>query len=1187
MARVLPVLLAMGMGMNGAMGLDAAAALLAEPSAVLSLGDPATGAQWEGLADGGRLSVPGTATFSAPRGEKGWTNHGFYAYYDGAVDALATVAGGGVRLTLEKPDARALRVRVTVRAPKSVARQEFLEDVSAEAVVDGDGARVVWLPWTAFNFPLTQAAFLQFIIGVDVHAEYMDREQGGATLRACAFTHGPALALWTPVAGRAVSGADAGELSYDMLVLNADDAPRTATLTLQQPGWHAGAARVEPAVVSVPAGGVTTARVTISVPTRVPPGGRETWRLVARSGADAAVELPLVAARDVAHPYLLHTAARWDEVRAKVEAHAWAREGADAYIDRATRWVVPAARPASANPADAHNDWLFATRIEDDVTAAAVAWQLTRDPAHAAKVADFWRKFSDPATGYPRTLRGCHQELVQEGHFFFNLVKAYDMTRDAQDAYTDEDHANIARTLRLFATFIGRVMHKGNISNWDVAELSGALSASLMLGDWALASRLYEGPCGVVDQFGKGIMNDGWWYECSTSYNIWMANLGLEFHGMLAPWGENFRDREIPAGFAPNQSLIPWAMRSGLLGMAFEKWGPVTRPTVRIRDMLDGVIPHVDWRGIIYAANDSDEKEVNGNLFERAYYWYREPAYAAMVRFSKSRDLLWGVPDLPDTAPPAHLATVKADNAGMAVLRSQTPGRPARDRLQAVLKYGSHGGFHGHFDRASLLSVFRHGKSFFCPEMVWYSYGSIMYKFYVQTSISKNMTVVDLKQQEPVDSRNLLFHAGEAMQASVVETNARWTYPPYAGGWVTDDYEDLLYQQAKYLPLPDPMPDVLAATDPTERVLQRRALIVLDDCLIVADHLKSETGTERTFDHLWQIKGLRALEAPVKQDTGTRPQLDKDILNSAQLVTDIHSYRTEGTTTARFTMDFTPGGTGPDIDRGSGFFPRNEPGILHMNVHNAWPPKRDVWTGYPPESIRDMGKRLRYRVSADGETLAEGRFGAWAVGKKEIDLDLAGRKTLTLETWTDSGRAARNQLLWASARWVDSDGRERVAALEQWDNVRPLSAPDADYEGGPIRIEGAQHDSALPAQPDNPDKPATLSFNLDDAKRARFRATLGADFPVGPDTWRRRTLSFRTVGQEAHFLTVVEPFETDAPMVVAAESDAPGRVRIRYTDGRAHEVAVQGLDGEDAAKLVVTLREFDADGLEVRTERTR
>lgn len=74
-----------------------------------------------------------------------------------------------------------------------------------------------------------------------------------------------------------------------------------------------------------------------------------------------------------------------------------------------------------------------------------------------------------------------------------------------------------------------------------------------------------------------------------------------------------------------------------------------------------------------------------------------------------------------------------------------------------MLRYGTHGGYHGHFDHTGLLSLMRYGRSFYNPEMVWYSYAPYMYNFYVQTSLSKNMVIVDLKQQEAEESHRCFF----------------------------------------------------------------------------------------------------------------------------------------------------------------------------------------------------------------------------------------------------------------------------------------------------------------------------------------------------------------------------------------------------------------------------------------------
>ena len=70
----------------------------------------------------------------------------------------------------------------------------------------------------------------------------------------------------------------------------------------------------------------------------------------------------------------------------------------------------------------------------------------------------------------------------------------------------------------------------------------------------------------------------------------------------------------------------------------------------------------------------------------------------------KRNDLIYGVPELPEVES-GDVRGAYADNAGALMLRS-TQKEP-REKIQAVLKYGTHGGYHGHFDRTAMLSLMR------------------------------------------------------------------------------------------------------------------------------------------------------------------------------------------------------------------------------------------------------------------------------------------------------------------------------------------------------------------------------------------------------------------------------------------------------------------------------------------------
>jgi hypothetical protein len=180
--------------------------------------------------------------------------------------------------------------------------------------------------------------------------------------------------------------------------------------------------------------------------------------------------------------------------------------------------------------------------------------------------------------------------------------------------------------------------------------------------------------------------------------------------------------------------------------------------------------------------NDGHEEQVGGARLELGYYAYRDPAYVPLIRQSGRRDLLYGVPELPETSAKPYLDSAYAENLGFALLRSQTENRPPREQIESVFKIGTQGGYHGHFDRVSLNTIMRYGRSWWSPESIWWGYGNFMYKFYVQNSVNHNMVVVDQKQQEAAPSSQVLFHSGKMMQVVVQETNARWSDPPYGAG---------------------------------------------------------------------------------------------------------------------------------------------------------------------------------------------------------------------------------------------------------------------------------------------------------------------------------------------------------------------------------------------------------------------
>src|ERR1019366_8733969 len=909
-----------------------------------------------------------------------------------------------------------------------------------------------------------------------------------------------------------------GSVKYEVRVGNCADTPQSVTLNFVRYGWEEMSSTIEPDALQLAPGESRTVKLTVNISDRVPPGGHEEQVLQAVANVDAvtATKLRFITTSAVPPPYILHRAARWQEVRDKVAKYDWAKESAADTVRRAENWRVPEVADPAKAPDDTMGPYLFATQNENDLLACAFSWQLTHNRSHAEKAALFLRRLSNLANGYPVTLRGCNQSQVQEGHFFQHIAMAYDAIFDA-GVLSADDRRQIENTFRVFIESIERLSDYGPINNWNLSEDCGAFYCALAMQDLVTAERFFSGPAGIRDQLAKGEMDDGWWYECSIGYNLWGASEFTQPALAYEPFGVNFLDMKVSANFS-KKALLKAELSGGVtsgttpdeqrkpFGMDAEIYGPNTKPYRTIRDMWNSLLPFLDWRGVMFGVNDSTESQVSGNRtevsgqpFEIAYYAFRDPAYAAIIKMGGGkRDLLYAVPDLPTNTPEKFRDNAFADNVGLAMLRSQTTNRPIREQIQATLHYGTHGWAHGHYDRTDLLSIMRYGRSFWNPESVFWVYEPFMYKFFCQCSVNHNMVVVDRKMQEASPGERLLFHSGSVMQATVVETDARWSNPPY-GGMVYDyvpvkTFAEKCWREGRSVPVPSDAPGYGTLTEFTEKIKQRRAMIVTDDYIVIADWVKGTNA--HTFECLYHMKDFQGLEAPQKKFLRHDAQWDANPVGSAQFVTDCDWYETAAPAVSRFEMRFGPGADN-EASRTLG----NEDGVLKTDVHSLWPPKQETMIATAPE-FHPVEKRLFYTVRGDGKVLTEGKFGAWILGSADIDVPLDGVKQLELETRTELSK--KPTLFWANSRVVTKDGKEiPVSELPlKYENIEQPKEQGKDYFGGPIKIVGNEYKSATPAQPLKNDEQAFVCVDLSGVNAVRFKATLGGDFPMGDETQR-------------------------------------------------------------------------------------
>ena len=982
-------------------------------------------------------------------------------------------------------------------------------------------------------------------------------------------------------------GEPGDTIIYPVTVTNCEPTSQFVYFSIQKYGWEAFPATVEPAQLELASGETRKVNVYVIVPPGIPAGGREkqTLQILPSANPAAVRTLTFTTLRSMPHPFTIHTVEGWDEVRRKAENYDWAKDRKERYIQDAKAWIVPLRPPYVANGDGI--PYLCATTHEHGLMNNAIAWQLTRSPEYARKVKQFLLMISDYQNGFPLTRKASHQSSVQEGHFFQHLAQAYDLIQDA-GILTDAECTQVEYTFRLYIDLFLRYKSTGG-ANWAVSQLTGVFFCALAIQDFQLVDEVLYAPSCLIDKFRTYTMPDGWWYECTVSYNLWVASEYVQIGLALNPFGYSLLTEKFPVDYnlTPEYDKVGAnedADRRNLHhGHSFRIRGPIHQPYVTIKMMSDALLPFLDYRGWIFGINDATEREVGGDSFEMAYYAFRDPRYAAFIRMTPKRnDLIYGVPELPD-AEPAEVRGAYADNAGALMLRSTQ--KDAREKIQAVLKYGTHGGYHGHFDRTGLLSLMRYGRSFYNPEMVWYSYAPYMYNFYVQTSISKNMVTVDLKQQEADDSKRSLFHTGDLFQAGCVEGTAAWSYPAYGGLRHSmkgpRDFKEKTEWEARYFPIPDKHPEFGVLTGFTEPIFQRRLMVVTDDYVVLADYDKSMEDKQHRFDLLFQVKGLLGLTADQKEHISHTAQLCTDPLSAAPLVTDVNHYSVTGILKASFLTEF-----GPDVDnRGTRI--SGEPGNLYMDIYNAWPnTQRTAFTGRAPEE-HGTQRKLKYMVEGDGKLLAEGSFGAWILGEGKVDVDITGIRKLTLSSATQHANRSKT-LFWAEAILETKDGKQiRLADLPVVkNNVQDNPFGNTrDYADGRINISGENYSWGLPAEPVNAgfETPAQYTFDLDGLQAVRLKTVIGGDYPLGDEAERRITFGVRMDAAQVRYLTVIEPFEKENSVqsVFAPSAD---RLIVTLKDGREQRFYFSGME-EEGGVPAVKMEEWK-EGVLLREERT-
>lgn len=372
-------------------------------------------------------------------------------------------------------------------------------------------------------------------------------------------------------------------------------------------------------------------------------------------------------------------------------------------------------------------------------------WQLTGEEAYRDKVRTLLMGYADVYPGYeihggiPHNGPGkMNAQTLCEANCILDMALGYDFI---QHSLTDDERQHISRNLlRCAATFL--LAHRSpQIHNHEV-KISAALGVlGFVLEDEDLLEFAVNAPYGLRWQLEHGLLAEGLWFEGSVHYHYYALQ-----------------------GFFAFEKLARgtrWSLLDG-------PWYPQMLSFPLSLLLPDGTFPRL---------NDciaGQEKLHHRDLYEFAWFIWRDPQYAAVLHFTEAQPderetLLWRDSPLPETTPDLiPQQSLFAPGAGLTLWR-----RPQQQ--QAVLiKHSPWGGEHDHYDRLSLMLWQRDG--WLLPDLGTTGYGAKMHYDYYKNSATHNTLTVNQTNQPPANAAVLGWHMGD--DYLWLDTEVDWGQPP-------------------------------------------------------------------------------------------------------------------------------------------------------------------------------------------------------------------------------------------------------------------------------------------------------------------------------------------------------------------------------------------------------------------------
>jgi hypothetical protein len=376
------------------------------------------------------------------------------------------------------------------------------------------------------------------------------------------------------------------------------------------------------------------------------------------------------------------------------------------------------------------------SRYAQETINAGLVYQVTGDSRYATKAREILMAYTQRYLSYAlhdnqgakgRGGRVASQSLT-EATWLIDYAQGADLI---WNTLTEADRQAVAEKVLLPALEQVILPRRLGIHNIQCRHNSAIGLVGFLLGDQKLIARAIDEPAmGFRQQLEKGVQPDGMWLEGSSGYHFFTV-------AGLWPLAEAARNCGLNL-YTPKLA----SMFNGPLSLA----------------MPNLVLPNFNDSGTVPLASQSD-------LYELAFARFGNTAYVPLVAAGQRRGrlaLLFGATNLPPNGSIAagHSHTTAS---GYTILQSGQ----GTNATWLCLKYGPHGGGHGHPDKNTFI-LYSHGE-ILATDAGTHAYGSPLHRDWDKTTFAHNTLVADKTSQEPATGQNLGFGDDHGTQYSITD----------------------------------------------------------------------------------------------------------------------------------------------------------------------------------------------------------------------------------------------------------------------------------------------------------------------------------------------------------------------------------------------------------------------------------